>query len=297
MLLRFAAIYKRSLGTIKLNLKGMGLQIMKYKLLVVDIDGTLVGKDGSISAEDREALAKARQLGIQVSLSTGRVTQACLGIINQLSLDGYHMFFDGALVSGPAQGDEVYIQPISSDAVKRAVEFAHLNGIILDLYSTTHYFVERETWASDIRRKFFGIEPTVVDFTELWKQERIIKGGLAARSPGEIAKARSFCLHFDSSLHFTWTKTPAYPDINFVNVLAPEVSKGKALAVLASHLGISLGEVIAVGDGTNDIPLLALAGLAVAMGNAPDQVKAEADYVTLDIDHSGLAAAIKKFLL
>jgi len=265
--------------------------------LVVDIDGTLVGRDGNILAEDREALAKAQQLGVRVSLSTGRVTQACLGIIEQLSLDGYHMFFDGALISGPAQGNEVYVQPISQRVVKQAVEFAHLNSINLDLYSATHYFAERETWASDIRRKFFGIEPTIVDFTGLWKRERIIKGGLTASSSEEIAKARGFCLHFDSSLHFTWTKTPAYPDIDFVNVLAPRVSKGKALAALASHLGISLDEVMAVGDGTNDISLLTSAGLAVAMGNAHDDLKAIADYVTLDIDHAGLAAAIKRFLL
>jgi len=270
---------------------------VKYKILVVDVDGTLVGKDGSISAEDREALAKARQLGIQVSLSTGRVTQACLGIINQLSLDGCHMFFDGALVSNLAQGKEVYVKPISPDAVKQAVEFAHSNDIPLELYSTTHYFIERETWASDIRRQFFGIEPTLVDFTKVWNRERIIKGGLTTSSPQEIAKARSFCLYFDSSLHFTWTKTPAYPDINFVNVLAPEVSKGKALAALASHLGVSLDEVIAIGDGTNDIPLLTMAGLAIAMGNAPDELKAVADYITLDIDHSGVAAAINKFLV
>ncbi len=268
-----------------------------YRLLVVDIDGTLVGKDGTILAEDREALARACDSGIMISLSTGRAIQACSDVISELALDGYHIFFDGALVSGPAQGDEVYIQPISPDAVKRAVEFAFSNDISLELYSTTHYFVERETWASDIRRQFFGIEPTVVDFTTLWNRERIIKGGLTTSSPQEVAKARSFCFNFDGSLHFTWTKTPAYPDINFVNVLAPEVSKGKALAVLASHLGISLGEVMAVGDGTNDIPLLASAGLAVAMGNALDEVKAVADYVTLDIDHSGLAAAVNKFLL
>jgi len=268
-----------------------------YKILVVDVDGTLVGKDGSISVEDREALAKARQLGIQVSLSTGRVTQACLGIINQLSLDGCHMFFDGALVSSLAQDNEVYVQPISQEVVKQAVEFAHSNDIPLDLYSTTHYFIERETWASDIRRQFFGIEPTLVDFTKVWNRERIIKGGLTTSSPQEIAKARSFCLHFDSSLHFTWTKTPAYPDINFVNVLAPGVSKGEALAALASHLGVSLDEVMAIGDGTNDIPLLTMAGLAIAMGNAPDELKAVADHITLDIDHSGVAAAINKFLV
>ena len=62
-------------------------------------------------------------------------------------------------------------------------------------------------------------------------------------------------------------------------------------------MGIPLDEVVAVGDGTNDISLLSSAGLAIAMGNAPDEVKKVADHVTLDVDHSGLAAAINKFLL
>ena len=80
-------------------------------------------------------------------------------------------------------------------------------------------------------------------------------------------------------------------------MLAPGVSKGRALEALASYLGISLAEVMAIGDGINDIPLLSVAGLAIAMGNAPDEVKAVADYITLDVDHSGVAAAIEKFLL
>ena len=268
-----------------------------YKLLVIDVDGTLVDKDGNISVEDREALARVRQLGIQVSLSTGRVVQACWRIINQLSLDGCHIFFDGALVSEPSQGKEVYVQPISQEVVRQAVEFAHRHDIYLELFSSTHYFVEQESWASEIRRSFFGLEPTVMDFTDLWRRERFVKAQLIASSPQEAAKAEKFYTHFDGRLRFSWAKTPAFPDLDFINVIAPEVSKGKALEALASHLGVSLDEVMAVGDGTNDIPLLASAGLAVAMGDAPDQVKALADYITLDIDHNGLAAAIKKFLL
>jgi len=270
---------------------------MKYKLLVVDVDGTLVDKNGSISAEDRETLAKVRQRGIQISLSTGRAAQACLGILDQLSLDGYHMFFDGALVIEPRQCIEIYVQPIDSAVAKEAIEFAHRNDIYLEFFSATHYFTEYESRFSEIRRSFFGIEPTVVDFTDLWKRERIVKAQLIASSPQEAAKAEKFYNHFEGSLHFSWARTPAYPSIDFINVIAPEVSKGKALEALASHLGVSLDEVIAVGDGTNDIPLLTSAGLAVAMGDAPDQVKAVADYITLDIDHNGLAAAIEKFLL
>ncbi len=113
---------------------------MKYKLLLVDIDGTLIGKDGSISDKDREALAKARQSGIEVCLSTGRAAQGCLSIISQLALDGYHIFFDGALVSNPNQSEEVYVQPLNKLIVKEAVEFARSNDIYLELYSSTRYF-------------------------------------------------------------------------------------------------------------------------------------------------------------
>jgi Cof subfamily protein (haloacid dehalogenase superfamily) len=269
---------------------------MKYKLLVVDVDGTLLGRDGSISVKDREALAKARDLGTMVSLSTGRVPRACLNIIRQLSLDGYNIFFDGALVSNPNQSEEVYVQPLNKLIVKEAVEFARQNDIYLELYSATRYFVERETWGTDIHRQFFDLEPIVTDFIALLNQEPIIKAELMTSSPEEVAQARNFYLQFNGRFNFSWVRTPTYPGIEFINVVDPAVSKGKALVALASHLGISLTEVMAVGDGTNDIPLLSSAGLAIAMDNAPDEVKRVAHYVTLDVDHSGLAAAINRFL-
>jgi len=273
---------------------------MKYKLLVTDIDGTLLGRDGSISVGDKKALAEVNDSGIKVSLSTGRTLLSAMKIINQLPLDGYHILFDGALVFNPSRNEEVYAQPINKALVKEAVEFARLHGINLELYSTSQYFVERESWASDIRREYFGIYPTLVDFTDIWERERIIKGTVAVHSAEEKAGAESLCRQFRDDLkelHFSWTTTPAYPGVDFVNIVAPGVSKGEALEALASYLGIPLTEVMAIGDERNDVSLLAAAGLAVAMGNAADEVKAVADYVTLDVDHSGVAAAINKFLL
>jgi Cof subfamily protein (haloacid dehalogenase superfamily) len=270
---------------------------MKYKLLLVDVDGTLVGRGGSISDKDKEALAKARQSGIEVCLSTGRSAQGCLSIIKQLALDGYHIFFDGALVSSPHRNEEVYVAPLNKLVVKEAVEFIRQNDIYLELYSSTRFFVERETWATEIHHQYFNLEPVVVDFTNLWSKERIIKGGLVIASAQEVAQARSFRLRFNHSLYFSGARSPAFPNVEFVNVVAPGVSKGKALTALASHLGILPSEIAAIGDGVNDIPLFSLTGLAIAMQNAPDEVKAIAHYVTLDADHSGLAAAIEKFLL
>jgi len=268
---------------------------MKYKLLVVDIDGTLVGKERTVSAANRKALGEARRLGVGVALSTGRAVMACRSILDQLALDGHHIYFDGALISG--RGEEIYAEPLDKGVVRQAIALARSLKIDLELYSATHYFVERETWSTDVHRQFFGIEPSIVDFTGLWERERIIKGGLASVNPEQMAKARELCAEFKDSLYFSWARSPAFPGVEFANVVASDVSKGRALEALASYLGLSLSRVMAVGDETNDITLLSRAGLSVAMGNAPDEVKEVADHVTLDVDQNGLAAAIERFLL
>ena len=115
----------------------------KPALLVIDIDGTLLNRHGAISAVDREAVARACRSGIRVSLSTGRVVVASRPIIEHLGLDGYHMFFDGALVADPKTGEEVYAEPIDRTLVREMVDFVRENGVIIEFYYTTRYFVEQ----------------------------------------------------------------------------------------------------------------------------------------------------------
>ncbi len=268
-----------------------------YRLLVVDIDGTLLDRRGSISVEDAGALAEARRHGVRVSLSSGRARKACLSIIQKLELDSYHIFFDGALVCTPGLEEEVYARPIGSAVVERMVETAHSLEVDLELYTSSSYFAERETWSTQAHREFFGLEPAIMDFDRVWERERIIKALTAITSREEEIKVEGFRRKLGGSLHFSEARTPAYPDVTFINILALGTSKGKALEELATYLTVPLSEVVAVGDGSNDVSLLSSAGLAIAMGNALDEVKAVADYVTLDVQHSGLAAAIRKFLL
>ncbi len=116
-------------------------------------------------------------------------------------------------------------------------------------------------------------------------------------SDEDKAKAADFVGHFKDSLNFSWTGTPAYPGIDFINIISKNASKGNALEALIQFLEIDYQEVMAIGDGVNDVSLISAAGLGVAMDNAPEELKAAADYITLDVDNSGVAAAINRFLL
>lgn len=275
---------------------------MTYKLLVADIDGTLLNEQNAISQEDKEAIQRVRAAGIGVVLCTGRVKQACYGILTELSLDGYHIYSDGAFVGTADTDEEIYAKTISKNLVKQIVDYVHSFDInTIDFFTPTAHFMETRTeaWLGDIRRNFFGLEPEITDFDQIWQREKIIKATLAVAPDDEEKKrkAENFCSNFQGQLHFSWTGNPVYPDIAFINIVDPAVSKAEALKVLTSYLGLSLDEVAAIGDGRNDIPLLSKAGLAIAMGNAHSELKEIADYVTLDVAHSGLAAAVNKFLL
>jgi hydroxymethylpyrimidine pyrophosphatase-like HAD family hydrolase len=100
-----------------------------------------------------------------------------------------------------------------------------------------------------------------------------------------------------NKLSFSWSTIPAYPGYHFVNMLDRGVSKGRAVEALAAYYQIGLNEVMAMGDGDNDISLLNCAGLAVAMQNAPAALKNEADYITADVEHNGLTQALRQFVL
>jgi len=98
-------------------------------------------------------------------------------------------------------------------------------------------------------------------------------------------------------LRFSWTTHPAWPLVRFVNITADDVSEGRALKALCAHLGVNLDDVAAIGDGANDVSLLEVAGLAIAMQSAPAELKAVADQITADVKYNGFSQAVMEFLL
>jgi Cof subfamily protein (haloacid dehalogenase superfamily) len=268
-----------------------------YKLLVVDIDGTLMNSRGAISAEDIEAITKARRMGVTVAVSTGRAAMASKWVLEQLGLDGYHIFFDGALVSNPHTNHEIYAETINRDLIRQTIDTARKSNLHVDVYSSSRYFADREDWAVEIRRRFFRIEPTIANLNDVVRKERIIKGTLIVRTDAEKAQAIDIEKQLRGKLAFSWTMTPAYPEVDFINIVSPEVSKGTALEALCAFLKVPLSQVIAIGDGVNDVSLLKKAGLAVAMSNCVAELKTVAHTLTHDVDHSGVAEAVRKWVV
>lgn len=212
-------------------------------------------------------------------------------------MDGSHIFYDGALIYNHSEQKQVYSHHLPPEIVKQACEVALQNGVPLDLFSATQYFAMEESWRTNIRREYFKINPTITDFRTLWQKEVIIKGSIVTRTPREEKLARDFGAQFEGRLECVWTGTPAFPDYYFINVNNIGISKGTALKVLADHLEIDLDEVAAIGDGANDISLLSTAGLAIAMSNSPEELKQVADHITDDVEHSGVASAIRQFII
>jgi len=268
---------------------------LRYKMVVVDIDGTLVDKHGNIATEDKQAITRLLDSNVIVSLCTGRIISTTIPIIEELGLKTFDIFYDGALIYNSGNMSTLYAQPLDQSVVREAIDFSRRNDIYLELYSSDKFFSESANWSDEVHRHFFHVEPTKVNFDDIWNKERILKAEVIVHNNGEAVKAKLFEDHFGDRLRYSIARSPAYPEIDFINIVNPQVNKGEALKVLMEHYGYRASEVIAIGDGLNDIPLLQAAGMAVAMGNAFPEVKQVSDYITLDIEQHGVASAIKFF--
>ena len=266
-----------------------------YKLLALDMDGTLLREDGSISDRTREAIAAAKAQGVKVVLASGRPLAGLMPYLQTLSLTGhedYVLSYNGSLVQNVGSGEVLSSLLLRGQHARELAELAATLGVNIHAFSHRQGLITpRNSPYTELERSLNGVELTELDFATLPPEEPILKVMLV----DEPERLGAAIARLPAGLYQHYTVVQSTPF--FLEFLHPQSNKGSGVAALAAHLDISRQEIICVGDAGNDLHMIDYAGLGVAMGNATAEIKASADFITHSNEEDGVAHVIERFIL
>ena len=268
---------------------------MKYKLLVLDVDGTLLNNEKQISKRTLSALLKVQHMGIRIVLASGRPTSGLIPLANALELGnfgGFILSYNGCQVIKADNGEVMFERRINPEQIPYLEKKSRKNFSIFtyhDDYLLTNnadnIHVRREAWLNHLRIMEEPEFSIAIDFAPC-------KCVLVSDDEEAL---RGLENHWKRRLDGVLDVFPSEP--YFLEVVPCGVDKANTLALLMEQLCVTREEVIAFGDGVADVTMLQLAGKSVAMGHAPDSVKVCADYVTASNEEDGVAQAVEKLIL
>jgi Cof subfamily protein (haloacid dehalogenase superfamily) len=264
----------------------------RIRLVALDLDGTLIGEDLVLRPRVRDAVAKAREAGVAVTIVTGRMFGAARPFVQALNIDGPVVCYQGAAIFDAASGATLRETPVHSDVTRETLAWAHEHGVHAQCYADDTLYVDQINRFSKRYTDLARVEPVVVpSLREAFSERPTIKIVLvddAERADQHLAALRAL---LGERAYLTRSH------VDFVEVVDPQVNKGEALGFVAQRHGVSLDETLAVGDAWNDVPLLDAAGVGIAMGSGPPELLAHADHVVADVAHDGVAEAIERYVL
>ncbi|MDR3349522.1 MAG: Cof-type HAD-IIB family hydrolase [Acidaminococcales bacterium] len=264
---------------------------MRIKLIACDLDGTLLNSGHTVSERTRAAINGARAAGARFCIITGRMFCSAVRFAEFLSLDTPLAAYNGALIKGAANGRVYFSQPIDRETAQEILSFAKANGFYLQKYVNDRLYVEKinEKARSYAQKVNVSAHAEGDAFYELSAPPDKL---LFIVDPAEkSAVAQAIERKFSGRVAIT-SSGP-----RFIEIIRIGVNKGEALAYIARFLRVGRRDVMACGDSFNDLEMLDFAGLSVAMNNAAPEIRAAADFVSLNNDEDGVALAIEKYVL
>jgi Cof subfamily protein (haloacid dehalogenase superfamily) len=260
------------------------------RLLLSDVDGTLVRSDKSLSERTIEAVDKLRAAGIHFAITSGRPPRGMEMLVKPLSLVIPLAAFNGGLVVEP--GMKVLEEhTIPDDAVDRVVELLASFGLSIWVYRGADWLV-RDADGPHVDRESHTVKfgPIVVEnFDGLTHVAKIVGVSDDYDTVAKAAQATRAALGDHVS---AWRSQPYYLDVTH-----PEANKGSVAQFLAVRYDLAVEEIATIGDMPNDVLMFAHSGLSIAMGNASDDVQKAARRVTTTNDEDGFAHAVEQFIL
>jgi Cof subfamily protein (haloacid dehalogenase superfamily) len=261
-------------------------------LVAFDLDGTLIGPDLQITPRVREAVARMIGAGIAGCIVTGRMYRAALPFARQLAFHAPVVCYQGAAIVDPQADSVLFDAPLKAETVAEVIAATDADGMHLQLYRNDRYYCKEHNRFSALYARLSQVEPiTVQSLAQTFAYSPATKAVVIADPPD----AERYAVRLSALLGDRAYVTRSYPQ--FVEVMNPEADKGRALEIVAKHLGITMNEVVAIGDAWNDAPLLRAAALGIAMGSAPPELLTIAGAVVGDVEHDGVAEAIEKYVL
>ena len=264
---------------------------MAIKLVAVDMDDTLLDGTLRVSPRTCEAIGKAQEQGVVVTIATGRMFISALPFAEQLNIQAPLITYNGGMVRYPISKEMVFHKTIEEDVAGKVVALFHQQGWYLQSYMNDELYVVERCEKARTYEKLANVEAVAVG-DEFYSMKHKPTKMLTIAEPYEIQEIQRIINREFSGDIFTATSKPHYLELTH-----PSVNKGSALAALARTLAISREEIMAIGDSDNDYPMIEYAGFGVAMGNASDRVRGIAQAVTAHHNAHGVAEAIEKYVL
>lgn len=262
------------------------------KLVVVDLDGTLLNTKYEVSKRNYAALKKAIEQGVQVVLATGKTRYAAREIIEKLNLTTPGIYLQGLAIH-EGDGTIRHQQTLDPMLARQVITFAEDRGYTIIAYTAKSILIRSAVSYVEEFTKFHEAAPEVVGPLQNILDDMPINKLIATGDPQRIKALRwQLNMQLNGSVRLMQTHLP-----HMLEVLPPGASKGVALRTLLREMDIATQDVLVIGDAENDIEMLQLAGIGVAVGNADEKTQAAADYVVGSNDDDGVAEALERFVL
>ena len=262
------------------------------RLVALDLDGTLLRSDKTISARTLQTIQAAREQGVIVAIATGRMYSTARSYGKLLGLGDMPMvLYAGGLIQTVESGKKLYEKAISVEDAKAVLAIAKEKGW------------QMQTYIDDVLRTAVS-DHWIQEYERKTRAHAVICGDDAYQPQGSCNKILSRSTHEELLQRKAYIdqQLPGklqvlFSEDTYLEIMPTGVNKGTGLQRLADLYGVSIEETMAVGDSQNDIDMLKVAGVSVTMENAHDEIKKVADHVTASNDEDGVAQAIEKFVL
>ncbi|MDR3258272.1 MAG: Cof-type HAD-IIB family hydrolase [Fusobacteriaceae bacterium] len=266
---------------------------MSYKLIVTDMDDTLLDANTELQEINKKAIIKAQQLGIKFILASGRPTYGMWSIAKELMLpefEGYILSYNGSVITNCKTKEIVFETGLSKEDI-------HFIYDLSKEYNTDILTYKNDEIVSPMMSEYIEVDLFITKMPhrliDNFKEYMDLGAPkcLLLSEPSHLEKVEKELKKKYGDLYSIFRSKPI-----FLEIISKDINKGTAIEKLGEFLGIKNNEMIAIGDSYNDLDMIKKAGLGVAVENADDYIKKHADFVTTSNDNNGVAHVIEKFI-